>query len=79
MLDLKFTLGGVGTEIYVMRGGAGEEVANIILLEIVRLGFGNRGVKDGSYLYVVNRTIMPAILIECAFVAALTRLSAICY
>lgn len=61
------TPGGEGTEIYAMKGGTGEEVANIILPEIVKLGFGNRGVKDGSHLYVINRTVMPAILIECAF------------
>ncbi|MBC8061847.1 MAG: LysM peptidoglycan-binding domain-containing protein, partial [Clostridiaceae bacterium] len=42
-------------------------VANIILPEIVKLGFKNRGVKDGSRLFVINRTKMPAILIECAF------------
>ena len=59
--------GGAGSEIYSMKGGRGEEVANIILPEIVKLGFSNRGVKDGSKLFVINRTIMPAILIECAF------------
>ena len=59
--------GGEGAEIYAMKGGTGEDVANIILPEIVKLGFKNRGVKDGSNLFVINRTIMPAILIECAF------------
>ncbi len=59
--------GGEGSEIYSMKGGRGEEVANIILPEIVKLGFSNRGVKDGSHLFVINKTIMPAILIECAF------------
>ena len=59
--------GGEGYEIYSMKGGRGEEVANIILPEIVKLGFSNRGVKDGSNLFVINKTIMPAILIECAF------------
>lgn len=61
------SLGGEGCEIYCMKGGRGEEVSNIILSEIVKLGFKDRGVKDGSGLFVINRTIMPAILIECAF------------
>ena len=59
--------GGEGTEIYSMKGGRGEEVASIILSEIVKLGFRNRGVKDGSNLFVIRGTVMPAILIECAF------------
>ena len=59
--------GGEGTEIYSMQGGRGEEVANIVLPEIVNLGFKDRGVKDGIHLFVVNETIMPAILVECAF------------
>ena len=59
--------GGEGSEIFSMKGGRGEEVANIILPEIVELGFKNRGVKDGSGLFVINRTVMSAILIECAF------------
>jgi len=57
--------GGEGIEIYSMKSGEG--VANIILSEIVKLGFKNRGVKNGSKLFVINRTKMPAILIECAF------------
>lgn len=61
------TAGGEGSEIYAMKGGKGETVANIILPEIVKLGFANRGVKDGSHLFVINKTVMPAILIECAF------------
>lgn len=59
--------GGEGCEIYSMKGGRGEKVANIILPEIVNIGFTNRGVKDVSQLFVIRKTIMPAILIECAF------------
>ena len=59
--------GGEGSEIYAMKGGRGEVVASIILPEIVKIGFKNRGVKDGSKLFVIHRTIMAAILIECAF------------
>jgi len=61
------SVGGEGSEIYSMKGGRGEAVANIILPEIVKIGFKNRGVKDGSKLFVIHTTIMPAILIECAF------------
>ena len=59
--------GGEGTEIYSMKGGMGEEVGNIIVPEIGKLGFRNRGVRDGSNLFVIRETTMPAILIECAF------------
>lgn len=44
------------------------EVAKVILQEIVKLGYADRGVKDGSGLFVIRETSMPAILIECAFV-----------
>ncbi|GIM30419.1 hypothetical protein CPJCM30710_30850 [Clostridium polyendosporum] len=59
--------GGHGTEILCIPGGKAEEVANIILPEIVKLGFSNRGVKPRNDLFVLNKTNMSAILIECAF------------
>ena len=59
--------GGEGTELYCIKGGRAEVPAIIILQEIVKLGFINRGVKDGSNLFVIKRTIMPAMLIECSF------------
>ncbi len=61
------TLGGHGCEILCIKGGRAEEVANIILPEIVNLGLSNRGVKDRRDLFVLNKTNMSAILIECAF------------
>lgn len=55
-----------GTEIYAISQG-GRTVAERVLNEIVKLGFFNRGVKDGSHLYVLRHTAMPSILVECCF------------
>lgn len=59
--------GGEGTEALCIKGGESERVGKIILNEISQLGFRNRGVKDRRDLFVINKTIMPALLIECAF------------
>lgn len=55
-----------GTEIYAT-SPAGHRIAKPVLDEIIKLGFFNRGLKNGSHLYVVSNTNMPAILIECCF------------
>ncbi|MDJ0733466.1 MAG: N-acetylmuramoyl-L-alanine amidase [Nostocaceae cyanobacterium] len=55
-----------GTEIFAM-SNAGRKIAQPVLDEIVKLGFFNRGVKNGSHLYVLKNTNMSAILIECCF------------
>ena len=63
--------GGIGTEIYSSGlSGTGFNYGQMVLKEIVALGFTNRGVKDGSSLYVIRNTVAPAILIECAFLDA---------
>lgn len=59
--------GGHGVEVYAI-SAAGKEVAQRICNAIAELGYTNRGVKDGSTLYVLKNTSMAAILIECAFV-----------
>lgn len=59
--------GGHGTEILCIPGGKAEKVANVILPEIVKLGLSDRGVKARTNLFVLNKTNMSAILIECAF------------
>ena len=46
----------------------GSKLAQNILDEIVKLGFYNRGVKNGRHLYVLTTTKMPAVLIEGCFV-----------
>ena len=63
--------GGKGCEAYTYGArdiaGAGE-----ILTELEKLGFRNRGIKDGSNLYVVRNTVAPAVLIEVCFVDTLS-------
>ncbi|WP_099314177.1 N-acetylmuramoyl-L-alanine amidase [Clostridium paraputrificum] len=64
--------GGYGSECLCIKGGQqnalSERLSKVILEEICRLGFRNRGVKDRRDLYVINNTTMPAIIVECAFV-----------
>ena len=55
-----------GTEVFAA-SDAGRRIAKSVLDSIVKVGFFNRGVKDGSNLYVIRNTNMPAILIECCF------------
>lgn len=59
--------GGEGVEVYAV-SQEGKDYAAKICAEIEALGYGNRGVKDGSHLYVVNRTNMPCCLVECSFI-----------
>jgi N-acetylmuramoyl-L-alanine amidase len=56
-----------GTEVFAI-SDTGRKIAKPVLDEIVSLGFFNRGVKDGSHLYVVRNTNMPGILVECCFI-----------
>jgi N-acetylmuramoyl-L-alanine amidase len=56
-----------GTEVFAVSSGS-RRLAQPVLENIVRLGFYNRGVKDGSHLFVLKNTDMPAILIECCFI-----------
>lgn len=58
--------GGRGVEIYTY-GGKNLDAAQRILDNIVELGFRNRGIKDGSNLYVIRNTVVPAMLIEICF------------
>ncbi len=59
-----------GTEIFTYRlSGPAYNLATRILNSIVlRLDMRNRGVKQGSNLYVLRRTKMPALLIELGFI-----------
>lgn len=59
--------GGEGCEAYTY---GGRDIANAgrILRQISSLGFKNRGIKDGSNLYVVRNTQAPAVLVEVCFV-----------
>lgn len=59
--------GGQGCEAYTWRG---QQVAQAVKAcsYLKKLGFKNRGVKDGSNLYVIKNTKCTAILIEVCFV-----------
>lgn len=59
--------GGTGCEAFTYKAkklGQAVKACN----KLAALGFKNRGVKDGSKLYVINNTKMPAVLIEVCFV-----------
>lgn len=56
-----------GTEIFAI-SDTGKKIAKSVLDEIIKMGFFNRGVKNGSHLFVLKNTNMPAILIECCFI-----------
>lgn len=59
--------GGKGCEAYTY-GGKNTAYSNEMLSALTSLGFINRGVKDGSNLYVVRNTTAPACLLEVCFV-----------
>ena len=59
--------GGVGAEVYTY-GGKELESARNILNNIVSIGFVNRGIKDGSKLYVVKVPSCKSMLIELCFI-----------
>lgn len=59
--------GGQGCECYTY-GGRKLSTAVGICAELNKYGFRNRGIKDGSPLYVVSKTKMPAVLVEVCFV-----------
>ena len=59
--------GGHGTEVFAI-SNASKEVAKKVVNEIAALGYTNRGVKDGNWLYVLKNTKMPSILVECGFI-----------
>lgn len=61
--------GGQGSEVYFYPGStAGERYSKSVLNELVKLGYKNRGIKNGANLYVVKNTKAPSILIEVGFV-----------
>lgn len=55
-----------GTEV-LQYSSKTDTVSQRVCNKISALGFKNRGVKDGSHLYVVRKTNSKAILIECCF------------
>jgi N-acetylmuramoyl-L-alanine amidase len=68
VLSIHFNFGGgMGTEAYAI-SSTGKEYAQKIIDEIEKLGYVNRGVKDGSNLYIVSNTNAPTFLVEVCFV-----------
>jgi N-acetylmuramoyl-L-alanine amidase len=59
--------GGQGSEAFTWKGQKVTQ-AEKALNGLKSLGFRNRGIKDGSNLYVIKNTKMTAILIEICFV-----------
>ncbi|HBB34347.1 MAG TPA: cell wall hydrolase [Cyanobacteria bacterium UBA8803] len=55
-----------GAEVLAL-GNTSTKLAKSVLDNIISLGYFNRGVKDGSHIYVLKYTDMPAILVECCF------------
>lgn len=55
-----------GTEVFAVSSTA-KSYANSVVREICKLGFDNRGVKNGSHLFVIRNTKAPWILIESCF------------
>ena len=58
--------GGYGIEIFTY-GGKPFIEATRTLESFVALGLKNRGIKDGSDLYVIKNTAMESMLVECCF------------
>lgn len=58
---------GFGSECWTYKGKRVKEAVNICV-ELNKLGYRNRGIKDGQKLYVVKHTKMPAILVELMFI-----------
>ena len=56
-----------GSEVYGISNAA-QAIARSVLEEIVALGFINREVREKPQFFVIKKTSMPAILIECCFV-----------
>ena len=75
-LDISIHLnagGGTGVETYIYPNSSAKDEATRICSKVSSaLGIKNRGVKDGSNLYVVRNTNAPAVLVECCFVDSTT-------
>jgi N-acetylmuramoyl-L-alanine amidase len=61
--------GGDGSEsFYYGTSTKGKKLAQLCEKHTQGIGQNTRGVKDGSKLYFVKKTTMPAVLCECAFI-----------
>lgn len=70
-LSVHFNAGhGRGTECYTWKGNK-VSAAVKICENLHKLGFENRGIKDGSGFYVIRKTEMTAIIVEVCFIDTL--------
>lgn len=70
-VSIHFNAGkGTGSECYTWKGNKLSPAVGVCE-ELNKLGFRNRGVKDGSELYVIKKTNMAAVLVEVCFVDSL--------
>lgn len=61
--------GGDGSEsFYYGTSTKGKKLAQLCEKHTQGIGQNTRGIKDGSHLYFVKKTTMPAVLCECAFI-----------
>lgn len=58
---------GHGCEVFSWKGEKLPESVGVCS-ELQKIGFKNRGIKDGSGLFVIKHTTMPAMLIESFFI-----------
>lgn len=61
--------GGHGSEVYTWKGKQLPRAVKVCK-NLQDLGFANRGVKDGSSLYVIKNTKCEALLVEVCFVGS---------
>lgn len=63
-------LSGTGVEVFVGEGSLAKNVGSKVLSSILQnFNLRNRGVKDGTHLYVIRNTNAPAILVEGGFIS----------
>lgn len=61
---------GNGVEVYTGEGSFAQNTAKKVLNSILsKFNMKNRGVKDGTHLYVISNTLAPAILVEGGFMS----------
>lgn len=72
LVSIHFNAGkGRGSECFTWKGKKMKEAVGICD-ELSKLGFKNRGVKDGSIFYLIRKTQMPAVIVEVCFVDSKT-------
>ncbi|GLB58684.1 N-acetylmuramoyl-L-alanine amidase [Cytobacillus sp. NCCP-133] len=59
---------GIETFVWPSKNGSSEKIGRLIHKHLMTgTNMVDRGVKDGSWLYVIKHTKMPSVLVECGF------------